>query len=143
MIGFGIPGTQNFARFHVLTNSAGVYPDWNPGLRVVEDAIVGSDNFEIQILGFGSARVTLHLDFESREQFRAFQAHWGKRETLVLYDGFTRHEGDVHHWQGRDYESFHNTLLIDVSNVRHMVGGSVECNATFMRSASGMGVSTT
>lgn len=142
MIGFGIPGTQDFARFDVLTSAAGVYPDWSPSLRAVEDAIVGSDNFEIQILGFGSARLTLHLDFDTREQFRSFQSRWGKRETLVLFAGFTRHEGDVHHWQGRDYETFPNTLLIDVRSVNHMVDGSVECQATFVRSASGMGVST-
>lgn len=143
MIGFGNPGTQDFARFGVLVSSAGVYPDWNPGLRVVEDAIVGSDSFEVQILGFGSARLTLRLSFETREQFRAFQSKWGKKQTLVLYAGFTRHEGEVFHWQDRDYEKFNNTLLIDVGGVEHQPDGSVECNATFMRSASGMGVSTT
>lgn len=140
-VGFGVPETQDFARFTVLADSAsGVYPDWNPVTSVVTDYIVGSNNFEKQILGFGEARISLRLKFDSREQFRAFQASWFRKATLVLLAQFTRHEGEVRHWQGRDYEFYPDTLLESISGVENYVDGTVECSATFTRSASGLGV---
>ena len=140
-VGFGVPETQDFARFTVMADSAsGVYPDWSPVTHVVTDYIVGSSNFEKQILGFGEARITLRLKFDSRDQFRAFQARWFSKQTLVLLAQFARHEGEVRHWLGRDYEFYPDTLLEDIGSVLHQVGGTVECTATFTRSASGLGV---
>lgn len=140
-VGFGTPGTQDFARFDILADpSSGVYPDWTPTAHVVTDYIVGSNDFEKQILGFGEAAITLRLSFDSREAYRAFQTRWFHKATLVLFAMFTRHDGDVRHWMGRDYELYPNTLLENISNTTHLIGGEVECSATFTRSASGLGV---
>lgn len=140
-IGFGTPGTQDFARFDILADSSsGTYPDWAINTTVVTDHIVGSNDFEKQIMGFGEASITLRLSFDSRDDFRAFQTRWFRKATLVLLAMFTRHEGEVRHWMGRDYELYPDTLLEDVRGVTHLIGGEVECSATFTRSASGLGV---
>ena len=140
-VGFGIPETHEFARFTVLADPrSGVYPDWSPVTHVVTDYIVGSNNFEKQILGFGEARITLRLSFDSREDFRAFQTQWFRKETLVLLAEFTRHEGPIRTSMDHDYELYPDTLLEDISGVEPYVGGTVECSATFTRSASGLGV---
>lgn len=141
-VGFGTPNTQDFSRFTVMADSrSGVYPDWNTSLQTVVDPIIGSDSFEVQVLGFGPAEITLDLEFEDRSEFRAFQAKWGKKQTLVLLAQFTPHEGEIKHWLGHDYEFFNNTLLIAIDSPQFPVGGQVNCRATFVRSAQGMGVS--
>lgn len=138
--GFGNYDTQDFARFRVLHDRDGHYPDWETSLRHVTDQIVGSNNFETQILGFSDAQLTLRLEFDDAKDFRAFQYHWGKKATLILFANFTRHEGEVRHILGRDYELYVDTLLLNIASPAFHVGGQVECSATFMRSASGLGV---
>lgn len=140
-VGFGVPETHEFARFAVLADpGSGVYPDWSPTTNVVTDYIVGSNDFEKQILGFGEARITLMISFVDREQFRVFQSLWFQKRTLVLLAMFTRHEGPIRTSMDRDYELYPDTLLENISRVENYVDGTVDCTATFTRSASGLGV---
>lgn len=138
--GFGVPDTMNFARFTVMADrTTGMYPTFASALQTVVDPIIGSDDFEVQITGFGPSTVTLSLDFDSRDDYFKLQALVGKKHTLVLIAGFTAFEQDVKHVHGTDYESFPNTLL--TSLVPDMRVGETYATATFVRSAQGMGVS--
>lgn len=141
-IGFGIPATQEFARFSVLADPrSGVYPDWETPSRYIIDPIVGSDDFEVQMISTGEGRLTLNLEFDNREQFQLFRSMKLKKRTLVLFAGFTSHEGPVHTWDRHNYEYFTDTVLLEIGRPEHHVDGVVECSATFIRSAAGMGVS--
>ncbi len=140
--GFGIPNTGTWVSFSVLKTAAGEYPDWTPTLLTSTAQIVGSDNAETQIMGFGPADVSLTIEFDTRAAFRAFRTLWGREMTLVLLAEFTQHEGDIKTIAGVDYEFYSKTLLLNVTNVAHMVDGSVECVATFRRAATGLGVYT-
>lgn len=140
-IGFGVPASQQFARFDVLADSrSGVYPDWESPTRHVTDYIVGSQDFEVQIMHTGEGRITLDLDFETREAFRLFRTMLHQKRTLILYAGFTSHEGVIHTFDNRQYEYFADTLLLDIGRPANHVDGSVMCSATFVRAATGMGV---
>jgi len=139
-IGFGIPNTQDFARFRILADSrSGVYSGWDPQLQYVEDGIVGSDDFEIQIMGFGSAQLTLQIDFDTPEDYFQLQAMRGRKRPLRLWAGFTRHKGTEEHRHGLDYETYDNTLLVSLIPIHRV--GEISATATFIRSVSGMGVS--
>lgn len=140
--GFGIPETNLWAPFAVLKTAAGEYPDWAPTLITSNTQIVGSDNSETQIMGFGPADLSLTIDFENRTSFRKFRTLWGRELTLVLLAEFTQHEGDIKTIAGVDFEYYDKTLLLGISNVAHLVGGYVECVATFRRAATGLGVYT-
>ena len=139
-IGFGDTTSNDFASFTILADSnSGMYPTFASRLRTVQDNIVGSDDFEIQIMGFEDARVTLRLDFDSRDDYFKLQAMIGRKRTLVLYAGFTAFKQDARPWQGQDYAFFTNTLLVEL--VDEMRVGETYATATFIRSSAGMGVS--
>lgn len=139
MIGFGVPGTQDFARFNILAdNSSGMYGAWMPQARIVENPIVGSMDTEVQITHVGIAKLTLRLQFDSREDYFKLQAMLLKRQTLVLYKGFVPHTGDSFHWKGRDYEGFPATLLASLGPAFGI--DDTEAIASFWRAPDRMGV---
>lgn len=139
LTGFGTPNTQDFARFTVLVpRGTNIIPDWHPPLRIVEDAIVGSSDVEVQVLGFDSAKVEHTLFFRSREDYYHLQSMLGHKRTLVLTAGYSRFKGNIRHWLGHDYEHHENILLTDL--VPEMRVGATLARATFTRSASGLGV---
>lgn len=135
--GFGERGTQDFVYFTHLTNADGRVPDWHANLRYVENQIVGSNNVEIQILGYDAAKMEARLKFHSREDYYRLQAKVGQKATLVLTAYLTRFQGQVFHWRGHDYEAFDNILLLGL--VPQMRVGSTLATATFVRASSGVG----
>ena len=139
LTGFGNPDTQEFVRFNVLVpRSTNIVPDWHPPLRMVEDAIVGSSDVEIQVLGFDAARVEHTLLFHNRDDYYALQAMLGHKRTLVMLAGQSRFRGIVKHRLGHDY-AYHDNILLTNLVPEFRVGATL-ARATFTRSASGLGV---
>lgn len=135
--GFGERGTQDFVYFTHLTSETGRVPDWHANLRYVEDPIVGSNNTEIQILGYDAAKMEARLKFHSRDDYYRLQAKVGQKGTLVLVAYLTRFQGQTFHWRGRDYEAFDDVLLLNL--VPQMRTGATLATATFVRASSGIG----
>lgn len=139
MIGFGTPGTQDFARFDVIADTnSGMYGAWTPTPRIVETPIVGSMTTEVQITHVGLAKLNLRLQFDDREDYFKLQSMLLKRKTLVLIKGFVPHTGEAYHWQGRDYEQFPATLL--ASLVPNFGIDDTTATASFWRAPDRMGV---
>lgn len=133
-VGFGDPDNMTtFARFHVEKTDEGEYPDWQSEILSDTRQFAGSSSFETQIGGFGPSTITLSLWFDTRDDYRAFRSRYASVATLSLLAHFTSQEGIVRHRSGRDYEEFTDTLLLNVTNVRHQAGGEVACDATFQR----------
>ena len=138
-IGFGIPKTQDFARFTILADfNSGVYGAWMPQVSAVQDAIVGSAHSEVQITHVGVSPLTLRLRFDSQADYFKLQAMLTKKRTLVLYKGFVPHEGETYHWRGRDYELYPETLLRNLSPSFGV--GDTEATAEFWRAPDRMGI---
>lgn len=137
--GFGNPDTQDFVYFnHLVSDATQLTPDWHAELNSVEDPIVGSSDVEIQLLGFGSARMEARLLFHKREDFYRLQAMVGRKASLVLLNNWTRQRGEVFHRLGHDYVRHDNVLLLDL--VPQFRTGGTLAVATFVASTSGLGV---
>lgn len=139
LTGFGNPD-GHFCRFDVLRNNRGEYGDWDAPLRYSDRQIIGSNDTETQLLGFGAATITLTVEFLRRDDFRVFRSLQGTVQTLRLLADFTSHEGAIKHELGRDYEYFDDTLFLSMSTPIHNVDGTVTVTATFQRPNHGMGV---
>lgn len=134
-VGFGDPDVlANFAFFSVeIQGNEDVYPDWDSELLSATRQIAGSSNFVTQVQGNGPATMTLSVAFDSRDQYRLFRTFQGTKQSLVLIAGFTSYDGDIRTINDLDYECFHDTMLLRISNPQNRIGGIVECAATFMR----------
>lgn len=139
MIGFGTPNTQDFARFTILADvRSGMYGAWMPQVRVVEDAIVGSMSSEVQITHVGVSKLSLRLEFATRDDYFKLQSLLTKKRTLVLIKGFVPHTGQAFHWEGQDYEEFPNTILTDLGPMFGI--DDTEAVASFWRAPDLLGV---
>lgn len=132
---FSVAGTA--ASFWVRKDPrTGAHPDWqfDPGRRTRK--IPGANRSVTWFDGYGLSTITLSVWCDDRAAYRALLAMTGQTGDLHLLAGFTSHEGDRYHHpaDGRDYERYGATTLLEApANVRHRIGGAVECELTFGR----------
>lgn len=119
--------------FNILRGRRGEYGDWNPTLRANTRGIPGSDNSVTQVSGFAPVQLALRLEFDDPRAYRTFLALWGEVGTLTLLAGFTSLDGPVRTINGREYEQYHDTMLLDITDIVNEVDGTKECVATFQR----------
>lgn len=135
LTGFGSnPDDLNTMRlFHVEAANDGMYGDWQSEPLDAIHQIATTNQYDVHVMGYGPAILTLRLEFDTRADFEAFRALLHTEAVLHLISGFTHHSATVKHVNGRDYAWYTNTLLSRISDIRHTIGGPVECTATFMR----------
>lgn len=114
----------------------GSHPDWQftPGRRTRK--IPGSNRSVTWFDGYGLSTITLSVWCDDRASYRRLLTMTGQTGDLHLLADFTSHEGDRYHHpaDGRDYERYAATTLMEApANVRHRIGGAVECEVTFGR----------
>ncbi len=126
--------------FHIDATDANTYPDWETQDFGDTRHIPGSNDNDIFDGGAGPDEITLSLEFDTREQYRAFRSRIKTTGTLQLLANFTSIEGAGYdgeigtevHEGGRDYERFAPVYLRRPQRVRHHIGGWTECEATFV-----------
>lgn len=133
--GFGDPDSSAaFIPFHVEVDEDGTYGDWQQEMMESTRQYAGSSSYVTQISGFGPARLTLPIWFDSRSDFRRFQTRYGTTGTLSLLAHLTNHAGVVRSWgDGREYEQFANTLVYEITDIRSNIDETVTCRVTFQR----------
>lgn len=132
--GFGDPDNPDwFSPFHVHVEDDGNYPEWDQELLESTRQFAGSSSYVTQITGFGPARLTLSVWFDTRRDFARFRTRYGTVATLSLLAGLSNHEGIVRTHNGKAYEQFRDTLLLEIRDVSANIDGSVECRVTFQR----------
>lgn len=122
--------------FHVYADQHDAYPDWASSPIEAIHQIATTNQYDLHMMGYGPARLTLSLGFDNRTDFDGFWARLHTAGVLQLIAGFTRHDSTVIHLESRDYARYPDTTLYRIDGVRFFVGGSVECTATFMREES-------
>jgi hypothetical protein len=132
---FGPPDDPTrWAHFDVAVDDrSDVYPDWETDLIDTTQHIPGSNRNDTFVSGFTPARITLPLEFDTRDDWKQFRRLWGTVGTLVLLAEFTSHDGEIFHDLDRAYEAFPNTLLLRIGRPAHRIGGQIEAEATFQR----------
>lgn len=135
MTGFGDPAdlTNGFSRFSVLLDSSGSHPDWIGQRLEAVHLIPGTSAYMEQPTGYGPASINLRVEFRDRDAFTAFRARTGSVGTLVLVANRTSHRGVVKYDGRVTYEHYPNTTMLMPTDVRHQLGGEVECSVAFRR----------
>lgn len=126
-VGFaGIP-------FDVLAPS-GKVGDWMYGRKIVSEHIPGSDLEFTQVLGSPHARLTLRVEFATRDAFRRAKALEGTWGELALLDAYVTMPPDqVYHHYDRHLAIYTSVLLVGITRAEIEIGEGkpVECDITF------------
>lgn len=113
--------------------SGETFTDWQPGLRIKTFYFLDGSS-ETQVLGRDVLQLTCRVRFDSKENVGAFERLMGTRQTLRMLEAATAFIGDRSFQEfGELYTEFNNVLLASVQDVRLLIGGQVEAQATFER----------
>jgi len=122
-------------RFGILVDDSDGIADWTITPVYVENHVPMSNIVVRQYLGNALAKVTWRLLFGCRHHYYALLAKLQQTGTLTVPIGVQSHKGTERTHFDKVYELLANTSILEISDVRHFVDGSVEATVTFARAA--------
>jgi hypothetical protein len=111
----------------------GEYADWT--IKPVSTAthIPGTNTTYVETMGYPPARVTWAVELCCRRAYHALLARYRTEGTLTVLAGLQSLRGRQATHGERVYEELDRTLLHEIGEVAHLVGGGVRATVTFWR----------
>jgi hypothetical protein len=136
--GFGY-ATNSSVKFSILAPRNRM-PDWVGGPRLNQFSVRGSSRIITQRDGHDPYLLTLRLELDDMDALERFSAFQGQRASLWYAWGLTKVlDGEKDTVAGAEYLRLDDVLLLPPINDIDMevIGGVVECTATFQKQEQG------